>query len=113
MNLSALRILVAAAGLGAAGSAAAIDYALPTSPVRACPRHGQGFVQVPGTTTCLRIGGRVTGEYGTGTRRIDRDRIAGFGTSAAVSMDARTDTEYGPLRSYVRVKAGQGPAPRF
>ena len=93
--------------------AGAFDRAPAAESVRSCPRHGPGFVQLPGTTTCVRIGGRVRGEYGASTRRVGRDQIAGFGSSAAVSMDSRTDTEYGPLRSYVRVKAGQGTGPRY
>lgn len=93
-------------------SASALDLASISDPVRSCPRHGPGFVQLPGTSTCVHIGGRVRSEYGTSARQIDRDSIAGFGTSARVSVDTRTDTNYGPLRSYVRVRAGTGTGPR-
>jgi hypothetical protein len=92
-----------ALGLAPAG---ALERVPVPDPVRACPRYGPGFVQVPGSTTCIKLGGRVTSEYTTGTRHVSRDQIAGFGTSARVSMDTRTDTAYGPLRSYVRVRAG-------
>jgi hypothetical protein len=92
---------------GAEAAVAGERYAVPET-VRACPQHGAGFVQVPGSTTCVRISGRVTSEYATATRHISRDQIAGFGTSGRVAVDARTDTAYGPLRSYVRVRAGSG-----
>ena len=80
----------------------------PVEAARSCPRHGPGFVELPGTTTCVRIGGRVTAEYGAASRRVSREPVQGFGSSARVSVDARTDTPYGPVRSFVRVRAGQG-----
>jgi hypothetical protein len=92
-------------GLGVT-PALSLDRVPVPDPLRACPRYGPGFVEVPGSTTCMRIGGRVTSEYTTGTRRVSRDQIAGFGASGRVSVDTRTDTAYGPLRSYVRVRAG-------
>ena len=112
MTRRLISLLALGVPLCLADPAFARDLAPVAEPVRSCPRHGPGFVQLPGTTTCVRIGGRVRSEYGTSTRRIDRDSIAGFGTSARVSVDSRTDTEYGPLRSYVRVKAGTGSGPR-
>ena len=104
---AALPILALMLGLG---PAAALERVPIPDPVRACPRYGPGFVEVPGSSTCIRIGGRVTAEYGAASRRISRDQIAGFGSSARVSADTRTDTEYGPLRAYVRMRAGTGPA---
>jgi hypothetical protein len=103
MKLAAGFALICLAGLG---PAAALERVPVPDPVRACPRYGPGFVEVPGSRTCMRVGGRVRSEYTTGTRRVSRDQIAGFGTSARVSLDTRTDTEYGPVRSYVRVRAG-------
>lgn len=114
--LRGMRFLLQTAGLAGcllwAPSVLAVDAKFAPEAARACPRHGPGFVQVPGSATCIRIGGHVRAEYGGSTRRIDRDRIAGFGSSASVSADTRTDTEYGPLRSYVRIRAGQGPRSR-
>ena len=91
----------------AAPAAAAEPWTLPET-VRACPQHGPGFVQVPGSATCLKVGGRVVAETTVGARRIARDQIAGFGASGRVSVDARTDTAYGPVRTYMRVRAGDG-----
>ena len=98
--------------LAAASSAPATER-LPVEPAaRACPRHGPGFVEVPGTRTCIRISGRVRSEYGASSRRISRDDISGFSTTGRVAVDSRTDTAYGPVRTYVRLKAGQVSAQR-
>lgn len=75
---------------------------------RSCPQHGPGFVEVPGTRTCIRVAGRVRSEYGSSTRSTSsRDGVSGLRTQGTVSVDTRTDTAYGPLRSFVRVRAGQ------
>ncbi|HMO31271.1 porin, partial [Enterovirga sp.] len=77
----------------------------------ACPQHGAGFVQVPGTSTCIRIGGRARADYSvtSGRRKIDRGQISGFSPSGSLAAEARTETEAGPLRAYVRTRAGGGP----
>ncbi len=102
-------VLLCLAGLG---PGYALERVPVPDPVRACPRYGAGFVEVPGTSTCMRIGGRVTSQYTTGTRRIARDQIAGFGAAARVSVETRTDTDYGPVRSYVRLRAGSTTGPQ-
>lgn len=73
---------------------------------RSCPDHGRGFVQVPGTATCMRIGGRLRGEAQTGKRRISADEIASFRNEGRLSLDARTQTDYGPVRTFVRIRGG-------
>lgn len=76
--------------------------------VRACPQHGPGFYRVPGSPTCIRIGGRVATQYTVVTRKGSRDDSGGFGSQGRVSLDTRTDTAYGPLRSFVRVRVKSG-----
>lgn len=78
---------------------------------RSCVRHGPGFVEVPGTATCIRIGGRVRAEAGASARRSAREIGSGTGTSARLSIDTRADTAYGPLRSFVRFKVREGSLP--
>ena len=73
---------------------------------RSCARMGPGFIAMPGTTSCVRIGGRVTAQTTVGARRISRDRTVGAGASGTVSIDIRTDTPRGPFRTFVRVRAG-------
>jgi Porin subfamily len=33
--------------------------------VKSCPQYGAGFVQLPGSDTCVKIGGYVDGEIGS------------------------------------------------
>lgn len=78
----------------------------------ACP-SGAGFVAVPGTDTCLRLSGRVAAG-GTVGRRGSVEPHAVPGAEGRLSIDARTTTEAGPVRAFVRMGAGQrrtGPLP--
>lgn len=105
-------ILSLAAAMLVAGGAGARERPRPYEPSgRACPQYGAGFVEVPGTSTCIRISGRVRSDYvvTSGRRRINRDDIAGFSPSGSVAADVRTQTSAGPLRAYVRMRGGGGP----
>jgi hypothetical protein len=68
-----------------------------------CPEElGDGFYRIPGTNTCLAIGGiveRTVAARGTGLR--DVSTIA-FGADASFAFDARTQTEWGDLRTFFR-----------
>jgi hypothetical protein len=92
--------LAAVAGAQAADlpakKAAAVEY------VRVCSTYGAGFFYIPGTETCLRIGGRVRAEalYLEPNNRAD-DAI-GFRARGRIQLDARTATAYGLLRTFVR-----------
>ena len=83
--------------------------------MRSCPRYGPGFFEIPGTTTCIRIGGRVRSDVTLSGKGADkgsaRGTAAGMRSSGMISTDTRTDTAYGPLRTYVRVRAGQETGP--
>src|SRR4051812_17211364 len=60
-------LLGSAAGLVAVAGAQAADLpmqkAAPVEYVRICSAYGAGFFYIPGTDTCLRVGGRARGEY--------------------------------------------------
>ncbi|WP_245259708.1 porin [Methylobacterium sp. 10] len=78
---------------------------VPQQAAKPCPRHGSGFIRIPGSETCIRVGGRAaTGlnlrsrEDGPAIRPIASGRLA---------VDTRTKTNYGPVRTYVRINAGQ------
>src|SRR5689334_4455286 len=103
MRFATLSLLLA--GFGAAPALAVEPWTVPET-ARPCPQQGPGFVQVPGSSTCVKLGGRVVAETTLGSRRVARDQISGVGASGSVSLDARTNTEYGPVRAYMRVKAG-------
>lgn len=75
-------LLGSAAGLCAAAGAQAADLpvqkAAPVEYVRVCTVAGEGFFYIPGTDTCLQIGGRVRAEY-LYTEVFDRrDNAIGF-----------------------------------
>lgn len=105
-RLILLPLCLVASPLLAAERVPAISQRAPGDAAIACPQHGPGFVQIPGTSTCMRLSGRVRSEYVTSSRRVSREDIAGLSTRGSVAVDSRTDTAYGPLRSYVRLRAG-------
>ncbi|WP_454685116.1 porin [Ancylobacter moscoviensis] len=117
-------LLGSVAGLAMVGTAAAADLPVKAKAaeyVKICSTYGAGFYYIPGTDTCLKVGGYVTADtywtdvdnearYG-GVRigRYDPDGQFDFTTRAAIQLDARTQTEYGTLRSYIeaRFEAGE------
>jgi len=122
-------LLGSAAGLVAVAGAQAADLPVKAKPVeyvKVCSLYGAGFWYVPGTDTCLKVGSyvRVQTEFdangggipigfGNNTAaaagrftRTDTNDLA-FRTRAAPSIDLRTQTEYGTLRSYLEVGAQQ------
>ena len=75
----------AAAMLMATGSAFATDLpsrkAAPVAYVKICDVYGRGFYYIPGTNTCLRVGGRVRVEYGW-RQAQNTLRVTNVGTAA-------------------------------
>lgn len=120
-------LLGSVAGLAMVGTAAAADLPVKAKAaeyVKICSTYGAGFYYIPGTDTCLKVGGYVTADtYFTdidGKQRytapgvalrdsIDPDGQSYFLTRVGVQLDARTQTEYGTLRSYFegRFNAGE------
>ena len=115
-------LLGTAAGVLAVAGAQAADMPVKAKPVeyvKICSLYGAGFYYIPGTDTCLKVGGyiRVQTEwqagssgqvYGTGgVLGSARDNRADFNdinwtVRAVTTFDARTQTDYGTLRSYIR-----------
>ena len=116
-------LLGSAAGLVAVAGAQAADLPVKAKAVeyvKVCSLYGAGFWYVPGTDTCLKIGSyiRVQNEWnannggtpiGSGDTAGRQDRIDtsnwGFRARQSVSVDLRTQTEYGTLRSYLEIGA--------
>jgi hypothetical protein len=115
-------LLGSAAGLVATAAQAA-DLpvkARPAEYVKVCSLYGAGFWYVPGTDTCLKIGSYVrvqtmynadnggvapgSGDGGSGGHNTRTDTANfGFRNRNVLSVDLRTQTEYGTLRSYMNV----------
>ena len=118
-------LLGSTAGLVAVAGAQAADLPVKAKPVeyvKICSLYGAGFWYVPGTDTCLKIGSFVRiqttfnnttsnipiggGNNDPGGRQTRTDTANfGFRVRTAVSLDLRTQTEYGTLRSYMNVGA--------
>src|ERR1044072_9051904 len=88
----------------------------PVEYVKVCSIYGAGFFYIPGTDTCIKIGGWVRAEVdfnaggshtayyaGGGGRnnRIDSPDVQ-WRSRFVMSFDIRTQTEYGTLRAYNR-----------
>ena len=117
--------LGSAAGLIAVAGAQAADLPVKAKPVeyvKVCSLYGAGFWYVPGTDTCLKIGSFVRVQTSWNTNGSDipigagnSDSMGretrtdtsnwGFRVRSGVSVDLRTQTEYGTLRSYMDVGA--------
>jgi hypothetical protein len=108
-------VLLAAAALGVAGTAQAADLAkkapAAANYVKVCDAYGAGFFYIPGSDTCLKIGGFVRAQYNAFSTNKNWGGIvgwnnraqAGIGTfvRADVTIDARSNTELGLLRSFI------------
>jgi hypothetical protein len=111
-------ILGSAAGLLAMGGAQAADLPVKAKAVeyvKICSLYGAGFFYIPGTDTCIKLGGYLrvdttfngnvydgpawSGSLGAG------DRFADFINSRsrmALTVDTRTATEYGVVRTFMQ-----------
>src|SRR5436190_14359062 len=112
-------ILSSAAGLLAMSGAQAADLPVKAKPVeyvKICSLYGAGFFYIPGTDTCIKLGGYLrvdttwngsstqdapawSGDPGQRNRYqnyfIDRARMA-------LTVDTRTATEYGVVRTFAQ-----------
>ena len=106
MKLVKSLLLGSAAGIAAVAGAQAADLpsrkAAPVEYVRVCSAYGAGFFYIPGTDTCLRVGGRVRAEYSVGERYSDFQDAYGTRARGRLNIDARTATAYGTLRAFIR-----------
>ncbi len=76
----------------------------PVDYVRVCDMYGAGFFYIPGTERCLAISGefRIQYEY---SKFDDDDTSTGSPYwHARVNFDAREETDYGTLRTYLRLE---------
>jgi Porin subfamily len=112
MNIKSL-LLGSAAALAAVSGAHAADAIVAAEPepleyVRICDAYGAGYFYIPGTETCLKIGGMVRTEAqwhdpyaNDATDQGLRPFKLGtqWHTRAELNIDTATDTEYGPLKT--------------
>ena len=90
-------------------------FAKPVQYVKICSLYGAGFYYIPGTDICLKVGGWTRFEYGYGNngtfawgwangnvndRRTNNSVMRARGY---ITADARSQTAYGTVRSYIAV----------
>jgi hypothetical protein len=119
MNMIKSLVLGSAAGLVAMSGAQAADLPVKAKAVeyvRICSLYGAGFFYIPGTDTCIKLGGYLRvdttfngGTYGQpawsgdlGQQNRYRDYFSSR-SRMALTIDTRTATEYGVVRTF-----GQG-----
>jgi hypothetical protein len=121
MNIKSLILGSAISALAVTGAKAAdaIVFAEPepVEYVRVCDVYGAGFFYIPGTETCLRVSGYVYHQFGATSWNDIGDTASWSGTTGTrsdsftsrtrgrVNFDARSETQYGTLRSYVRFQS--------
>ncbi|WP_367715283.1 porin [Nitratireductor sp. GISD-1A_MAKvit] len=105
MKLKSLLIGSAALAAAATGAKAADPIVVPEPEpmeyVRVCDVYGAGFFYIPGTETCLKIGGMVRyqidwHENDDGWKKYARGEL---------NIDARSETEYGTLGGFIKLRA--------
>jgi hypothetical protein len=102
--------------VGSGAQAADLPTAEPVEYVRICDAFGAGFYYIPGTDTCLKIGGRVRVEahyadFDSDNVDFDDAAFNNFTTRAraVVKMDSRTQTDFGLIRAYLEYQFTVGP----
>lgn len=104
MNIKSL-LIGSAAAFVAVNSGQAADAIVSAEPeplqyVRICDSYGSGYFYIPGTETCLKIGGRVRTEGEWYDAYNPNSRVGTlWHTRTELGLDTATDTEYGPLKT--------------
>jgi hypothetical protein len=106
---------VLAAGTGAL--AADLPIVEPVDYVRICDAFGARFYYIPGTDTCLRVGGYVRAEshsvWGDTDHlyQVHEGKVNNWTTRARgnILFDARTQTDYGLVRAFIQLEMTVGP----
>lgn len=119
MKMAKSLLLGSTAGLLAIGGAQAADLPVKTKAVeyvRICSLYGAGFYYIPGTDTCIKLGGYLRADVVVNSNSDNTGNTAGAGgannrfTNAYtwrsredLNIDTRTATEYGVVRTFADV----------
>ena len=118
-------LLGTSAALMGVGAVQAADLpsrkAAPVEYVRVCDAYGRGFFYIPGTDTCVRIGGLVRADYAYVPAKntfggidaafvpvlatlADTQHTVGWEARARITFDARTQTSWGVVQTAARLR---------
>jgi hypothetical protein len=113
MNIKSL-LLGSAAALAAVSGAQAADAIVAAEPepmeyVRVCDAFGTGYFYIPGTETCLKVGGRVRFDATYGNAYdVDSDGVF-TNSRAEIYLSSASDTEYGALKTNISARFDWNP----
>ena len=103
-------LLTTVAAFAAASTAKAADAIVAAEPeplqyVRICDSYGPGYFYIPGSETCLKIGGKVRteGEWNNAYNANSKNGTL-WHTRAELNLNTAADTEYGPLKTETIVR---------
>jgi hypothetical protein len=110
MNIKSL-LLGSAAALAVVSGAQAADAVVAAEPepmeyVKVCDAYGTGFFYIPGTETCLKVGGQLRYEKRfskTGDKSVDYDNHSRI----RLDVEAKNDSEWGTVYSWMRIQGDQ------
>ena len=126
MSIIKSALLGSAAVIAVVAGAQAADLpskkAAPATYVKICDAYGAGFFYIPGSETCVRLGGYVRAEYqyvpGKNTinptattaatviqQSASTQAETGYEVRGRIDVDARTPTSAGAVRTFVRLRA--------
>ncbi|RYC17847.1 porin [Ciceribacter ferrooxidans] len=109
MNIKSL-LLGSAAALAVVSGAQAADAIVAAEPepmeyVRVCDAFGTGYFYIPGTETCLKIGGYVRAQLDWGYDNNTDEDFWDAATRGYLSVEAKNDSELGTIGSYFAFKS--------
>ena len=110
MNIKSLLIGTAAA-LAVVSGAQAADAVVAAEPepmeyVKVCDAYGTGFFYIPGTETCLKIGGQL--RYEKRFKKVGDASVAyDHHSRIRLNVEAKNDSEWGTVYSWLRVQGDQ------
>ena len=110
MNIKSL-LLGSAAALAVVSGAQAADAVVAAEPepmeyVRVCDAYGTGYFYIPGTETCLKIGGEIRATVYANESDIafdEADEDFNSEVRARITFEAKNDSEVGTIGSYIRL----------
>jgi len=121
MLLATAAVIVTVAGASAADLPS--KKAAPATYVKICDTYGAGFFYIPGSDTCLKVGGRVRYDLGympknnyygvsaTANKDGKKDQSVqdtwGQHVRGRVTLDARTPSDFGTVRTFINLRLSQ------
>ncbi|MGW9231147.1 porin [Pseudorhizobium sp. NPDC055634] len=106
MNIKGL-LLGSAAALAAVSGAQAADAIIAAEPepmeyVRVCDAFGTGYFYIPGTETCLKVGGYIRFQVDFGENIFGDDDWDAW-TRGRLAVTSKSDTELGELTGFIAI----------